>query len=370
MGRLIGATARRLSLSVLVTFLYMAGVTNADFVFGEPVNLGPTVNTEYSEVGHAIPADGLSLYFASDRTGGSGKHDLWMMTRETTSDPWGEPVNLGPTVNSSIFDTYPAISADGRSLYFASDRAWGQGNWDLWMTTRETTSDPWGEPVNLGPTVNSTADEIGPNISADGLELYFSGYLVARPGGYGNADLWVTTRSTKDDPWGTPVNLGGTVNSSSYDISPFVLPDGLMLCFYSYRPGGYGEADIWMTRRATDSDPWEEPVNLGPTINTPFRDGKPSFSANGSTLYFASDRPGGSGGNDLWQASVIPIVDLNGDELVDMADIDIMIDCWGTDDSLCDIGPMPWGDGIVDVEDLIVLVERIVEAKADADAVE
>jgi hypothetical protein len=75
----------------------------------------------------------------------------------------------------------------------------------------------------------------------------------------------------------------------------------------------------------------------------------------------------------MWQSSIIPIVDFNGDGAVDVADIDIMIDCWGTDDSLCDIGPMPWGDGVVDVHDLVVLVEHIVAARADAentDAVE
>jgi len=251
-----------------------------------------------------------------------------------------------------------SVSADGLSLYFTSNRAGGSGSWDLWMTTRETTSDPWGGAVNLGPTVNSWADEICPSISADGLELYFSDYRVTRPGGY--YDLWVTKRPTRDDPWGTPVNLGDTVNSSTLEMSPFISADSLTLLFHSWRPGGVGgKDDIWMTRRATDSDPWCTPVNLGPPINSTFDDYFPSLSANGSTLYFGSNQPGGSGGPDLWQASVIPIVDFNGDGVVDAADMCIMVDHWGDNYSLCDIGPMPWGDGVVDVKDLIVLSEHL-----------
>ena len=102
-------------------------------------------------------------------------------------------------------------------------------------------------------------------------------------------------------------------------------------------------------------------MNLGPTVNSPALDGGPSISEDGLTLYFHSNRPGGSGGQDIWQASITPIVDLNGDGIVDAADMCIMVDNWGTDNRLCDIGPMPWGDGIVDVQDLIVLAEHLFE---------
>ena len=107
---------------------------------------------------------------------------------------------------------------------------------------------------------------------------------------------------------------------------------------------------------------WSEPVNLGPAVNTPYIDRGASPSADGSMLYFCSNRPGGIGEFlDLWQVSIIPIVDLNVDGIVDASDMCIMIDYWGTDEPLCDIGPMPWGDGIVDVQDLIVLAEHLFE---------
>jgi hypothetical protein len=87
----------------------------------------------------------------------------------------------------------------------------------------------------------------------------------------------------------------------------------------------------------------------------------PIISPDGSTIYFNSNRSGGYGGLDIWQVSVEPIVDLNGDGMVDALDICIIIDNWQTDNPLCDIAPLPFGDGVVDVEDLIVLAEHLFE---------
>jgi hypothetical protein len=114
--------------------------------------------------------------------------------------------------------------------------------------------------------------------------------------------------------------------------------------------------------RPTVSDAWGPAVNLGPTINTRNYDIAPSLSADGSTLYFAQNDISGWGGTWMIYETVIsPVVDLNGDGIVDGADLSIIVDHWGTDEPLCDIGPMPWGDGIVDVEDLIVLAEHLFE---------
>lgn len=266
-------------------------------------------------------------------------------------------MNIGSTVNTSYGDHGPCISAEGLSLYFSSNRPGGYGNYDLWMSTRTTTKDDWSDPVNLGPTVNSSAEEDFPSVSIDGLQLCFSEWrYTTRPGGYGSSDIWITTRPTVSDPWGEPVNLGPTVNSSAYDAAPLILDNGLTLYFSTMRPGGLGAEDIWVTKRATVSDPWESPVNVGPPINSSAYDNLPNISADGSTLYFSSNRSGGSGAHDLWQASVIPIVDFNGDGNIDTDDLLIMIDNWGTSETLCDIGPMPWGDGVVDIEDLKVFM--------------
>jgi len=339
-----------------------------DFTFGTPTNLGPTVNSSSYDSDESISADGLSLYFTSDRPGGSGSYDIWVTTRKTAQDPWGEPVNLGPTVNSSDWEHTPFISADGSTLYFSSNRAGGSGHVDIWVTTRTTVSDPWGTPVNLGSDINSSDADAAVNISLDRLSLFFNS---TRSGGYGGQDLWVSTRLTLSHSWSAPVNLGPTVNSSTWDYIPALSASGLSLFFASYdRPDGLGSDDIWLTIRETIVDPWGEPVNLGPAINSSSGEGAPNISADGSTLYFCSDRAGGSGHVDIWQTPIEPVVDLNGDSIVDSADMCIIVDYWGTNEPSCDIGPTPLGDGIVDVQDLIVLAEHLFEEIPPAEPVE
>ncbi len=362
----------KVSLVFLAIFMIMvsSGHIKADFTFGEPTNLGAPVNSANYDAGPSISSDGLSLFFYSLRYGGFGGSgweplDLWVSTRDTTTDDWGTPTVLGSTVNSSSMDATPCISSDGLSLFFDSWRSGGSGGSDLWMTTRATIYDPWGTPVDLGTMVNSSASDIGPCISADGLELYFGS---DRTGGSGDWDIWVTTRATISDAWGPAVNLGSTVNSPAYDGVPAISPDGLLLFITSLRSGGYGDNDIWVTKRATRDGEWGEPVNLGPMINTSAGEAEPSISFDGRWLYFddyTTMRSGGIGGPDLWKVPILPIVDFNADGIVNSADMCIIVNHWGEDYPLCDIGPMPWGDGIVDVQDLIVLSEHLFEEAGD-----
>ena len=351
---------KAISIVLVLVLCMVAEIAKASFVFGTPTEV-PNINSPSNELHTSISSDALSLYFTSNRSGGIGALDIWLTTRETTDDPWGTPHNLGPTVNSSANDGGVSISSNGLSLYFSSTRFRG-GNADLWVTRRDTIHNEWGTPINLGPTVNSSADQCYTSISSDELELYFSSN---RSGGAGGYDIWVTKRETIHDPWGTPENLGPTVNSSSAEAQTGISADGRMLFFVSDRSGGYGQLDIWVASRATTDAPWGEPVNLGAPVNSSGFEEYPSVSADGSTLFFRYGQSSRWSGGDIWQAPIIPIVDLNSDGIVDSADMCMMVDHWGTDNSLCDIGPMPWGDGIVDVEDLKVLVEHLFEEVSD-----
>jgi hypothetical protein len=372
--------SKRKAEEILICLLVVFGVlfasgreANADFVIGEPENLGPGVNSPGFESAAGISMDGLSFYFVRDQV------ELLVSTRASKNDPWGDALDLGSLMPDDISMTVSStgflpthITSDGLEAYYAAQFPGGYGRRDIWCMKRETLDNTWGALVNIGPPVNTIYDEHLACVSPDGLELYFSGRLEegARPGGYGSSDLWVTRRATRDDPWTEPENLGATINTASIDARPSISPDGLLLFFDSNRPGGFGNFDLYVTRRMTLSDPWGEPTNLGPMVNTATIEECARISADGSTLYWDSPRPGGYGDNDMWQASIEPIVDLNSDGIVDAADICIIVDNWGTDEPLCDIGPTPLGDGIVDVQDLIILAEHLFEEYPPAEEVE
>jgi len=341
---------------LVFVFCMVAEITKADCTFGEPENLGPMINSSGVDVAPCVSADGLELYFHREEPDG----EIRVARRATPNDEWGPSSNLGPTVNSPSYDGGPCLLTDGLSLYFFSERPSGSGSLDLWLTTRATVDDNWSAPSNLGATVNSAYDDYSPSLSADGLELYFTS---ERPGGRGNWDLWVTTRPTVDDNWGAPVNLGPTINTSAHENWPGISADGLVLFFSSNRSGGYGSGiglfDIYMVRRKTTKDPWGPPMNLGHVVNSNAYDVGAKISTDGSMLYFHSPRPGGNGDADIWQVPIETIFDLNSDLKIDLADMQIILDHWGENHSLCDISPTPFGDGIVDIQDMIVLAENL-----------
>jgi hypothetical protein len=345
---------------VVALFLMVsAGGAQGDFIFGTARSLGPVINSAANEAGIAFSSDDLELYFSSQRPGGYGDYDIWVSTRPSVADAWGPPVNLGAAVNSPYTELYPCLSSDGLILYFSdyysgSPRPGGQGGGDIWMTTRVSRSDPWTAPVNLGLPVNSAVLDMSPTVSADGLTLAFT--CRDRVGGYGSWDIWMATRPSVQDPWGPPMNLGPAVNSGDWDGESGLSADGRALVFGSGRPGLVGGYDLWISTRRTPADPWTAGVSLGPAVNSSSSDGTGRFSPDMRTLYFCSDRPDSLGGYDLYAVPLTPIVDFDGNERVDLPDLLRLIESWGQDDPAVDIGPGPWGDGVVDAADLEVLM--------------
>lgn len=327
---------------IVAAIVFGGGSAKGDFTIGEPVNLGPVINDAYDVQECDFSHDGLELYFsAANRPGGYGRYDLWVARRETINDPWQEPVNLGPNVNSSGGEIEPSISSDGLELYFAFvDDPYTR------VCRRASKDVPWGSPLLL----LELGEAWRPDISADGLTLYVES---DRAGGYGGADIWVATRATKADTWGELVNLGPNVNSSVSEYCPSISTDGLTIVFMR------GYTSMWVATRKSVADDWAPPVEI---INRTNFNG-PAISPDGSTIYFDANTRywGGYGSGDILQVKFIPIVDFNGDGIVDSLDMCVMVDHWGENYSLCDIVPMPWGDGIVDVQDLIVLAEHLFE---------
>jgi WD40 repeat protein len=270
-----------------------------------PVNLGPVVNSVFSDQQPAISKKGLSLYFASPKPGGLGGFDMYVSQRASVDDPWGSPVNLGPTVNTTSDEGNPAFSRDEHFMFFQSKRPGGSGNIDIWVSSRAHTHDDfdWEPAVNLGPGVNSAADDNGPtyfeNDEGGAPQLYFGS---SRPGGLGAADIYLSEQMA-DGSFG-PAVLVTELSSPANENRPSIRHDGLEIFFQSNRTGSIGIAgDLWVATRDDTLAAWSTPVNLGATINTVFIEQNPYLSSDRTTLFFASDRPGGSGGLDLYMST-------------------------------------------------------------------
>jgi Tol biopolymer transport system component len=254
--------------------------TSAFPEWGEPVNLGPNVNSGLIEYYPCISADGAKLYYTiCGRPGGFGDDDIWISAWDGAE--WGIPVNAGPNVNWEWRDLSPSISSDGSKLYFVSwGRAGGYGSYDVWVSTWEDTM--WGPAVNAGPNVNTPGIEWSVNISFDGQKLYFAS---DQPGTYGFDDIWVSEWDSMSGEWGPAANLGTNINTFNSEYSPSVSQDGSQLYFARWG-GGQGFVDIYVSQ--WEDSIWGPAANLGPPVNTATWDDGPSISSDGTKLYFAS----------------------------------------------------------------------------------
>lgn len=220
--------------------------------------------------------------------------------------PWDAPVNMesiagtASDFNTAFNDGCPYQSPDGLSFYMASNRPGGLGGQDIWVATRESTDDPWGSPVNAGMPINSSADDFCPT-PVRGNGLYF---VTARPhpDGCGGADIYFT-RFNKKHGWSDPENLGCGINSSAGEASPSYFEDedgNEILYFSSNRTDGFAPG-------GTDSDIYYSvnfgPAQLAPGLNTAQDDFRPNVRKDGREVYFDSNRPGGLGGFDIWTAA-------------------------------------------------------------------
>ena len=273
------------------------------------LNLGSNINSTFTEYTPFITPDEKYLFFESDRPGGvgdTGSFDLWYSTNNTPDrkiPSFSLPANIGDPVNSPGFDGLPSLrknSDDTYEMYFTSyaggDRS-GPLESNIYYTRQ--TGKTWSKPVAVAG-INSDFHDRMPSISPDGKFLFFSS---DRPGGYGKDDIWMSEYDSVNRKWKEPVNAGETVNTAGSEISPSIHVDGITLYFSSNRKGGIGSYDIYVTQRLSSGN-WKEPRNLGTPYNTQQDDEYPTVLKNGQYMYFASNRPGGFGGFDIYRARV------------------------------------------------------------------
>ena len=272
-----------------------------------PVNLGAAINTTFNEQSPALSKDGLRLYFSSNRPGTIGLADIFVSERNSVEEPWGPPINLGLVVNSTAEDVAPNLSRDGHWLFFMSRRLGSQRNpagiesFDIWASYREHVHDDfdWQLPVNLGSNINSPSFDQSPfffdNEDAGVPQLFFT-----RTTPTGN-DIFVSDL-LPDGTFG-PAAPVAELNSTLADAGASIRFDGLEAFFFSRRPGGLGASDLWTATRDTVFEPWSTPINLGAAVNSVDLDFDPHIASDRETLYFASTRAGGIGGQDLYMTT-------------------------------------------------------------------
>ncbi len=274
----------------------------------EPVNLGPVINSAFVDANASLSPDQHTLYFISTRPGGFGGNDIWMSQRQCLACPWEEPMNLGAVINTAAIEVSPSVSDDGQLLFFSSTKAGGFGGADIYVSHRISTSavgDVWGDPVNLGPDVNTAAAEQGSYYVKVSGEANASVYFN-RPGGGGSLDIYKVFVSNDGVPLGPAVLVPELSDPSGFDQKVAVRTDGHELFLSAIRSGGFGSFDIYRFTRQSTSDPWSAPEHLDAPINTPDIDSQPSLSRDGKTLIFTSIRAGGFGVQDLWMSTRRP----------------------------------------------------------------
>lgn len=283
------------------------GSTAGDQKFQEFIirNLGPIINSPNLEYAPTITADGRTLYYVSNRAGGVGGHDFWVTTKANRLDTnYTDPYNLGAPVNTALNEGVASISADGQVIYFtACNRDDGLGDCDLYEAELEGTE--WKNVRNISE-INSAYWDSQPSISSDGKTLYFISNRPGAMGGPDDADVYIS-RLQSDGRWSEPVNMGAPINTKKREDSPFIFPGGKVLYFASAGHGGYGKLDFFVSTLKADGT-WGEPENLGKPFNTSQDERFITLPAAGDVVYFASERDdvGNEGTLDIYMGLLPP----------------------------------------------------------------
>jgi outer membrane protein OmpA-like peptidoglycan-associated protein/tetratricopeptide (TPR) repeat protein len=267
---------------------YAKAHPSGNYVFA-PMNLGDSINTPAGEYFPSFTIDGKKMIF------NRREKDEDFFETYLVDGHWSKARPVAGKLNTNFNEGAQNISQDGQWLVFTGcDYPEGLGSCDLYIS-HQSKNGTWSEAENLGPLINTDFKETAPSLSPDKRDLYFSS---GQAGGYGGMDIWVSHRQP-NGKWGRPVNLGPEINSDADESCPFIHPDNHTLYFNSTGHMGYGMADIFVSRKLANGE-WEKPENLGYPVNTIDEEGSLVVTADGKTAYYASERGDGRGTLDIY----------------------------------------------------------------------
>jgi len=275
-----------------------------------PENLGSAVNSEYSELNPVISPDGRTLYFGrkshpANRYGVkgsetiSGSQDIWFS--EKVGDTWSTARRLSEVLNRDQYNTILSISPDGQTILLKGAYVNGAYETRGFSISNKTTAG-WTVPVKVEipgyEQMSKGKNEYG-YLTMDGKALLLA---FSRKKNSEDDDLYVSF--FEEGRWTRPLDLGETINTKYSETTPFLSADGKTLYFSSDRPGGQGSQDIYLTRRLDDTwQNWRKPQNLGSPINTEEYDAYYSIAAKGDYAYFMSGK-GSLGKKDIFRLAL------------------------------------------------------------------
>ncbi len=289
-------------------------------------NLGQGINSALPEYGAVITADNKKLYFA--RNYGREKSNEDVMVSEYIDGKWGDAVGLGSPINTKSSEDPLSISADGNRLILYGSYPGSFGSGDIFYSDKKSDGS-WGDVQHFPRPINTQYFDADCCITSDGNAMLF---VSDRPGGNGefrrkddaqhirgNTDIYVSIKQG-DGSWEAPINLGPTINTPWSERTPFLHPDGKTLYFSSNGHPGLGSLDIFKSTKLNDNSwtEWSEPVNLGKEINNANENWAFVISTDGKLGYFSNERATGYGGSDIYSIEIpesmkpLPVITISG----------------------------------------------------------
>jgi len=268
-------------------------------------NIGEAINSEFPEYNPSVSADGKTLIFTSRRPESTGKlqdpedgkfyEDIYISKKDSITGRWKEAEAVPGQLNTETHDANMALSPDGKQIYvYRNLGARGSG---AILISKQSRTGKWGEATQVDGDINTSYFESSACVSPDGKFLYF---VSERPkGGFGMGDIYVAKREGKTS-WGNVVNLGPVINDEYDQIGVFIHPDGKTLYYASNTPKSIGGYDIFKSTMDNKGN-WTAPENLGYPINTLGDERFFVMNTDGKTAFFSSNRDSGAGDLDIWE---------------------------------------------------------------------